>query len=186
MLYQKIQSICDWLNDNVCQDVNLLKPDNEENARGYETEYTHPHAFPLFIPTMDRKPPDVETTTPCICVRMMGGEDFINDGKTTIDVQLAFATWRYGSYIPDTEGVGFVRNQEGWKENFMFLEIAKKKIEKTIYINGMRVDRSKPIKYGMFEEKEEIPDTYPFWYTYLSFSLTFGNTIPNEEVDQFL
>lgn len=183
VLTQTIEDIAEWIQENICSQIKLLKPDDEQMGRGYAPEYVHPIAFPMYIPAKDCLPPDVEQKLPAICIQLIDGNDDMTKYEETLHIRLAFAVWRPGTYrtVEITEEnenksttMEFIKGVDGWKDIWNFVERAKRIIQKNMYIKGMRVDRKEPMKFGFFTNDETMVNAYPEWYAWLSFTVRYG------------
>ena len=67
----------------------------------------------------------------------------------------------------------FKRNGDGWRDAWNFVDIALREIESRTEIAGFAIDRSVPVKFGPLTEQEAIPDYYPFWFSWVSFTLSY-------------
>lgn len=70
-LVQTIDTIVNWLNENVCPGIELKLPDDYKNDASYGVEMVTPAAFPLYVPGKDRLPPSVAAPIPSVCVQLM-------------------------------------------------------------------------------------------------------------------
>ena len=66
------------------------------------------------------------------------------------------------------------------------MDIALREIESRTNIAGYEIDRSTPVKFGPLTEQEAIPDFYPFWYAWISFTLTYPLRRNNPSVETLL
>lgn len=190
VIAQIIEHLTEWIEQNICSEVSLLKPDDHQMGKGYTQEYVHPKAFPMFIPAKDCLPPEVETKLPAVCVQLLDGYDDLTKGESVMHIRLAFAAWRPGNYIKnrETDENGqerarqkFTMSADGWKDVWNFLDKTKRIIEKNMYIGEVRVDRKEPVKYGFFSEDETMVNAYPEWYAWLSFAIKSGTAASVKE-----
>lgn len=189
-----LERVTAWVQEEICPQISLkVPPDNEAAAtdEGYEWETVHPTAFPLFVPTKDKLPPLVRSPFPSICVRFSDGVDDMKSDSGAMNVELYFSTWSTGTHgkdvlIPANDGSGafhklneeeaaayFRRTSDGWRDVWNMIDIALREIESTTSIRGLLIDRSVPVKYGPLKEQEAIPDFYPFWFAWASFTVTY-------------
>lgn len=68
-----LDNIVEWFKKEVCPGITLKVPDDEKNDGGYSVKTTTPAAFAMYIPTQDRKPPDVAAPIPSVCVQLLKG-----------------------------------------------------------------------------------------------------------------
>lgn len=88
MITTTIQSLADWLKQNVCSKVQLKVPDDYANDEGYSVKLVHPAAFPLYVPAKDRLPPKVPAPVPAVCVQMAETTDKLFEQTRTYSIRL--------------------------------------------------------------------------------------------------
>lgn len=95
--------IAEWLNEGVCGKFKFKKPPEEGSPVNdkYKYEEIHPHAFPLFMPAMDKLPPNIASNTPAVIVQIVEGEDDTGQGKRDITINLAISCWNPGMHGKD-------------------------------------------------------------------------------------
>lgn len=202
-----LDSVTDWVRETICSQIRLKVPPADEQAAtdaGYEYNRVTPAAFTLFVPTKEKLPPSVISPIPSVCVRFLEGADSMAGSSGNITVQLCFSTWSTGTHGEDilqpdpddtkkwTQWTGeeadayFKRNGDGWRDAWNFVDIALREIESRTNIAGYEIDRSVPVKFGPLTEQEAIPDYYPFWFAWVSFSLTYPLRRNVREIESFL
>lgn len=196
LLTKNIENLTKWVQDNICSQVELLRPDDNQMGSGYRVQYVNPTAFSLYIPAKDCLPPDVETKIPAVCIQLTDGNDDLTINEETLRIRLAFATWNPGKYeeveYTDSEGKKAKKkvlktNADGWKDVWNFLQKAKRIIQKQMYIEGMKVDRKEPMKFGFFTADDTMVNAYPEWYAWMSFSVKYGMpAAPGNDTQKYL
>ena len=195
-----IDTLTAWAQTNICEHIKLKVPPAEETEAtdaGYNYTLVTPAVFPMYLPTTEKLPPNISSPIPSLCVRFMAGEDNLaaKNGKT--EVQFCFSTWDTGThgddvYIHNGDGTFqkldavtkksyFHRNGDGWRDAWNFVDISLRAIESVTNIGEYTLENSIPIKYGPFSEQESIPDFYPFWFAWVSF--TVSNPIQRNNPD---
>lgn len=169
--------IADWLNQGICQEFKFKKPPEEGAPMNdkYKYEEVHPYAFPVFMPAMDKLPPNVKTNTPSVIVQIVDGEDDSRQNKRNITVNLAISCWNPGIHSKDIyypcipkEPEKYKSAYDGWMDVWNFTDAVLRKLESTAYIDGMRIQGN--ITFGPYKEQEIIADFYPFWYSWIRFT----------------
>lgn len=202
MLTDTIQSVVNWLSENVCSKVTLKLPDDYKNDDEYSVRLVHPAAFPLYVPGKDRLPPNVPAPVPSICVQMMQGSDDLMNKDRTLEIRLVVACWNPGThgdeiYYPrenkdelggysyflrdDEELQTYERNMDGWKESMNLQSFILSELEKSEFIAGSRIVKESGIKFGLFSEDGDICDYYPYWHSWITFQLQTGLVSPSPE-----
>lgn len=199
-----LDDVTNWARKNICSKIELKVPpkNGEPNDYDYKYQTANPVAFTMFVPTEDRLPKNIPSAFPSLCVRFVEGEDNLPDMNGTIGIQFLLSAWNPGKHGPDSFVIQpgdpfhwsanpdadeqFERNGEGWRDIWNFTDIAVQAIESVTNISGYKIDRSVPVKFGPLTEQEAVPDYYPFWFTWVTFQLTYPLVRNIEEVQEFL
>lgn len=177
-----LDSVTEWVQENICNGVTLKAPPESDQAptdEGYEYKRVTPTAFPLFVPSKDKLPPAVLSSFPSVCVRFMEGEETLKDRSGSIGVQLCFSAWSPGLHIGDIVGKPgedakpFTRNADGWRDAWNMVDIALRELGSSLTVGGYEIDRTVPIKYGPLTEEGAIIDAYPLWFAWVTFSVIY-------------
>lgn len=194
-LVKTFEDLVKWLNEQVCVKIELKMPNDDDNS-GTLPRYIHPAAFPLYVPGKDRLPPSVLAPIPSVCVQLLEGSDELLAGKRRLKLRLCLACWNPGENGGDTfyarenaQALGgysyyrldgpealerYARNTEGWRDVWNFADLVLKEIESTEYIAGWRLAKEAGITYGPFTEDGVIWDYYPYWHSWIAFTLEAG------------
>lgn len=196
-----------WAQTRICNQISLkIPPDDASSATDEDYEYQRvtPAAFPMYVPTKEKLPPDIVSPFPSVCVRFMEGEDNMAGKTGSIGIQLCFSAWNPGTHGKDfvltskteymaakpwderTSKKFFQRNGEGWRDVWNMVDIALREIGSVTNIDGLVIDMSKPVKFGPLTEQEAIPDYYPFWFAWVSFFVTYPIARNIRDVENFL
>ena len=193
-LVETINKLVDWVATEVCPEIQLKLPDDYKNDEGYDVEYVNPAAFPLYLPAKDRLPPDVAAPIPSICVQIMEGSDDLTKETRQLQIRLCLACWNPGTHDAskvypqkNEEAVGgysyfykpeqaqaYTRHMNGWKDSYNLTDLTLRKLEGCEYLNGLRVVKEAGIKFGPFTEDGNIWDYYPYWHSWISFTVEAG------------
>ena len=199
-----LDDVTKWARQNICSKIELKVPPKgtEPNDYDYEYKVANPVAFTMYVPAEDKLPKNIPSAFPSLCVRFIEGEDDLTKMNGTIGIQFLLSAWNPGKHISDVliaqdgdpmrwqantdTSVSFERNGEGWRDIWNFTDIAVQAVESVTHISGYKIDRSIPVKYGPLTEQEAVPDFYPFWFTWVSFQLTYPLMRNIEETQEFL
>ena len=207
-LVQSIDKVVAWLTTTVCPQISLKLPDDYKNDTSYDVEFVNPAAFPLYVPGKDRLPPSVPAPIPSVCVQLMEGSDDLLQKKRQLQIRLCLACWNPGEHggevlhaRPNADATGgysyycvtgeaaqtYARNMEGWRDSFNFADLVLRELEGTEYIAGHRLVKESGIKFGLFTEEGNIWDYYPYWHSWITFTLEAGVVARTpKEYDNFL
>lgn len=188
-----LDEVTAWAKQNICSKIVLKVPpkNGEPNDTEYAYQMANPVAFTMYVPAEDKLPKDIPSAFPSLCVRFMEGEDNLQSKKGTLGIQLLLSVWNPGTYREDyiaeqPAEKPFERNGGGWRDIWNFTDIAVRAVESTTNISGYTIDRSVPVKFGPLTEQEAIPDYYPFWFTWVTFQLTYPLMRNIDDVQEFL
>ncbi len=210
-IVKTVQEITNWLNSNVCNKIKLKLPDDYNNTEEYTLREVNPTAFPLFTPTKEKLPPNVEAPFPSVCVQLLEGNDKLAEHVGTMKLELSFTTWNPGEHtgelssaVRTTSQVGdvdysvtlrgdggsaaqeYTRNADGWMDVWNFVDVALAAIENEEYLNGFRVQKETGIQFGQFQVEGAIADLYPYWGAWVIFSVERGIARAENSTSQFL
>ena len=204
-LVQSIDKVVDWVRKNVCSQITLKLPDDYRNDASYDVEYVNPAAFPLYYPGKDLLPPTVRAPFPAVCVQVMKVSDDLLSRKRQLQMRICLACWNPGthggeayharenenalggySYCKATEEAAqtYARNMEGWRDLFNFADLVLAKVEGTEYIAGHRLVKESAVDFGLFTEEGDIPGYYPYWHSWITFTLEAGVVAKTPEIYQ--
>lgn len=186
-----LDTITEWARSNICDHIMLKQPPEDIDSPvdgDYQYSRVHPAAFPMYVPTADKLPPNIHSPFPSLCVRFEQGEDSAANSDRSVDIQFCFSAWNPGAHGSDMlnpvqnsvfrvwsgseADAYFKRNSEGWRDVWNFVDIALRAVENVTHIGGYTIDRATPIKFGPLKEQESIPDFYPYWFAWMSFRVT--------------
>ena len=203
-IVNSIESVREWLTENVCPLVKLKLPDDNANDASYPYKLVNPAAFSLFVPSKDRTPPQIAAPIPSVCVQIVKGEDDMIAHSRGIRIRLCFSAWDPGYHGPDIfrprgDGSGtyiqqyneetsayFEKNGEGWRDAWSFVDTTLREIENAEYMNGLRVIKEEGITFGPVTEQDAVPDFYPYWFAWAELTIEEMLTRNPKTYNQFL
>jgi len=191
-----LDNVRKWCDENICDKTTMKLPDDNVNDQGYTPVYVKPSAFVLYLPAKDRLPPKVPAPIPSLCVQLMEGKDELIGNIRRLSIRLCLAAWNPGDhgqelYMPHKESalIGghfyrkwtgdeakehYKRSAEGWRDVWNFADIALSCIETAEYMAGLRLVKESGITYGPFVDDGTIWDYYPYWHSWIAFTLECG------------
>ena len=178
-----LDDVTAWAQQNICAKIELKVPPKatEPNDDEYRYETANPTAFTMYVPPEDKLPKHVPSAFPSLCVRFMHSEDDLSNMRGSVGIQMMLSAWSPGKH-----GTEFERNGEGWRDIWNFTDIAVQAVESATSICGYEIDRSVPVRFGPLAEQEAISDFYPFWFTWVTFQLTYPLMRNIEHTNEFL
>lgn len=200
MLTQVLETLCNWLNEEVCSQIKLFAP-NDDSSRT-PPKLVHPTAYPLFIPDKTYLPQG-QTPLPAVVVQVLTGSDDLFKHIRTYQLRLVLISSAHGYYdaldfikhdkeekaptgdLPydfyqaaqDAQKGTYKRNLDGWKDNANFLEVILTAFEQTEFIGEdktIRLKKEDKIGFGHFQDEYQILSFYPYWISYINFSIEVG------------
>lgn len=187
-----IDTVRDWIEENICPKVELKVPDNDVVDEGYDYKLVHPAAFAMYMPTEDKLPEGIQTTIPSITVRVMDGTDSLTSGRREMKVTLLFATWSPGLHAQDyfsevrvekngmnttytatrqypDDARRFDLDAEGWRDAWNFVDTAVRIIENNEFFGDYRFVKERDLTFKPVSAESAAPDTFPFWFATVEF-----------------
>lgn len=195
-----IDSLTEWAKKNICNQIKLKVPPGNGEAMdaGYSYKLDNPEAIPMYAPPGDKLPKNIRFVHPSLCVRFLKAGDSLSTGEGYVDIQFLFSVWDPGDhgkdvYLPNCDGTfrkqddpDFEKGSSGWRDVWNFVDTARRALESVTSIDGLNIDKSTDIEYGPIAEQEAVVDFYPFWYSWLSFRLTYPLMRNNEDIEKYL
>lgn len=192
-----LDAVRDWVESEICSQVQLKVPDNDVVDEGYRFKLVHPAAFSMYTPTDDKLPEGVESPIPSVTIRITEGEDTLTKGTREMKVTLLFAAWSPGlhagdyletiRYERDDNGVlrqitsvkkypenaeVFNMDAEGWRDAWNFVDTAVRIIENVEYLGGYRFMKERGLKFAPVASQEATPEYWPFWFANVEFFIS--------------
>lgn len=102
-IVRDLDTATDWLREIICSGWHL-KPrslEDEQDTEEWEYRLVEPAVFALQAPVRKRLPPEVEATTPAICVQLIDGDDRLYEQQRHLNLRLSFCVWDPGLHGPD-------------------------------------------------------------------------------------
>ncbi|WP_306541988.1 hypothetical protein [Acidaminococcus intestini] len=199
-----LDTLTEWARQNICEQIKLkVPPENTApDDSGYAYNLATPAAFAMYVPTSDKLSPGIHAPFPSLCVRFVTGQDVPAEGSGSVEVQLCFSAWNPGThgedvFLPNGDGTMhrwtgedadayFKRNGDGWRDAWNFVDIALRAVESVTNIGGYAIDRAKSVKFGPLTEQEAIPDFYPMWFAWVSFTVNYPLRRNIQGIQEFL
>ena len=195
-----IDSLTEWAKENICKAIQLKVPPADEAAmdEGYSYTLDNPEAIPMYKPTGDKLPESIRFTTPSLCVYFEKAGDSVSSNEGYVDIMFLFSVWDPGLhgedvYLPNGDGThrkqtdpNFEKGSTGWRDVWNFVDVARRALESVVSIDGLHIDKNTDIEYGPISEQETVVDFYPYWYSWLSFRVTYPLMRNNEDIEQYL
>ena len=195
-----IDTLTEWAKENICSQIRLkVPPDNYDVMdAGYSYRLENPEAIPMYKPSGDKLPDGIRFTTPSLCVHFEKAGDSVAKNEGYVDILLLLSVWDPGDhgedvYLPNGDGTykkredtNFEKGSSGWRDVWNFVDITRRALESITSIEGLSIDKNTDIEYGPITEQGTIIDFYPFWYSWMSFRVTYPLMRNNEDSEKYL
>lgn len=183
-----------YFSEKVCPKITLKKPNDEVVDDDYMVEYVHPSAFAMYAPATEDMMPLIPAPCPSICIQIIEGNDDLKKMNRRIDIRLSMSVWNPGIHTfenvypkegmkymsSDIADTNFSRNMDGWKDAMNFTDMILSELTRVSNMCGLNISKETPVKYGLYNQDGEIFDFYPYYFSYINFSLECGvvRTVP--------
>jgi hypothetical protein len=207
-----INEVVKWTENTICPQIKLKVPDDLHADQSYNEHYKEvtPSAWPLYVPSKDRTAPKTGAPIPSICIQLVSGTDDLVKAAGNIKLRFALSAWNpgihgldkynptpqvsnnlmqspiYTRWTSEEAKDSFALSSSGWMDVWNFLDIARREIENSVRIAGYSLDINEPVTYGPFIEEDDIPDYYPFWFAWISFTLKENLSRSRDGINKFL
>lgn len=168
---QRIDAVRDFLNENVCSDLSLKVPNDNDM---YQVDWRSPVAYSTFLPPKNKLPAEINQPVPSVVVMPIRDEESLNEG--TLLLHLVFAIWDPGTRLPGApkkRTPEFLElDNDGWRALCTFTERAKMAIIAERSIGDMEL--TYPVRRGFFNEEDSTPDLRPYYMAWMDLSFRYG------------
>ena len=180
-IVKQLDIIKSWLEKEICSHFEFKQADDENVDASYKYKLVNPSVFILYVPPKEILGED-ENRVPSICIQFDDGQESLTDKGGTLNIRLQFSIFNPGMH---TE-YGYKRNTEGWRDVWNFIDYTMERIRNTELIDGLRIVKENGIKCGPIEDNGQIPNFYPYYFAWMSFSVEYGIPTSKEEIRHLL
>ena len=177
-----LDEVRDWLENEICENFTFKNDPGKERAidASYDFELVKPKAFTLY-PPFDEK-------FPSVTVQFSNGVQAKFEESGELNLRFLFATWNPGLHFINDEGrADFKINAEGWRDVWNFIDYTMRKVRNTNSIgSNIRIKHEDKIQFGPMTEQETIPNYYPYWCAWISFTIQYGVNSTNEDITKLI
>jgi hypothetical protein len=165
---KQLDKIKSWLETEICPNFKFKQADNENLDVTYPYKLVNPNVFILYVP-----PAEIigeANRVPSICIQFEEGNESIANLSGVLNLRLYFAVFNPGEHTKDD----FTINTNGWRDVWNFVDYIMEKIRNTELIEDLRIIKENGIHYGPASDQGAIPDFYPYYYAWMTFSVEYG------------
>ena len=165
---KQLDKIKSWLETEICPQFKFKQPDDEHTDATYPYKLVSPNVFILYVPPKELI--GEAERVPSICIQFEEGNESMAKLSGVLNLRLYFAVFNPGEHLEND----FSINTNGWRDVWNFVDYIMKKLRDTELIEDMRVLKENGIHYGPASDQGAIPDFYPYYYAWVSFSVEYG------------
>lgn len=177
---KQLEIIKKWLETEICPQFKFKQADDENVDDTYPYELVNPNVFILYVPPKELI--GEANRVPSICVQFDDGSESFSGAGGALNIRLQFATFNPGEHA---EG-GFQRNTEGWRDVWNLVDYIMERIRSVELIDGIRILKENGIKYGPISDQGQIPNFYPYYFAWMSFSVEYGIPSSKAQINDLL
>ena len=175
-----LDDIKEWLEAEVCKNLEFKRPPENDKKDGpeYEYELIKPKAFIMYPPPSEK--------LPSVTVQYGNG----NHSSGELEIRLLFATWSPGIYYKEKD-VSYEQklmiSNEGWRDVWNFIDYTLRKLSNADYIGQhIRIKKESAITYGPMMDQDVIASYYPHWCGWIKLTIQYGVSSTNEDYIELL
>lgn len=179
---QILEEAKDWLDKEVCKEISLKRPPDSGgvDAEDYNYQLVHPKAFIMYPPLTEK--------FPSVTVQFGKGNENKNKHSGEIELRFLFGSWDPGFHYTEAgHTLGFKENNNGWKDVWNFIDIARRKLKNTNSIGKhLRIKHENEIQFGPMSERDVIANYYPHWCGWIAITVQYGTTSTNKDLQNLV
>lgn len=165
---KQLDKIKAWLEAEVCPQFKFKQANDELVDVAYPYELVNPNVFILYVPPKELI--GEANRVPSICIQFDDGNESMANGSGVLNLRLQFATFNPGEHTEDN----FSINTEGWRDVWNLVDYIKIKLRETDLIDDIRIIKENGIHYGPISDQGQIPNFYPYYFAWMTFSVEYG------------
>ena len=173
---KQLEKIKSWFETEICPQFKFKKADDENVDAAYPYELVSPNVFILYVPPVEL----IDThRVPSVCIQFDGGNESMAKANGVLNLRLQFATFNPGEHYDYGVDRSFDANTEGWRDVWNFVDYIMKKLRDTELIGDLRIVKENGIQFGPISDSGQIPNFYPYYFAWMTFSVEYG-TLPSK------
>lgn len=165
---KQLDKLKNWLETEICPQFKFKQACDENVDDTYPYILVNPNVFILYVPPTELI--GEANRVPSICIQFDDGNESMTSAGGVLNIRLQFATFSPGEHT----SYSFTRNTEGWRDVWNLVDHIMKKIRDTELIDDIRIIKENGIKYGPISDQGQIPNFYPYYFAWMSFSVEYG------------
>lgn len=177
---RQLEKIKTWLETEICPQFEFKQPNDENVDTTYPYELVNPNVFILYVP-----PKEVigeANRVPSVCIQFDDGNESMREASGVLNLRLQFSTFNPGEHTETS----FTRNTEGWRDVWNFVDYIMKKLRDIELIDDLRIIKESGIHYGPISDQGQIPNFYPYYFAWMTFSVEYGIASSKAQIKDLL
>lgn len=177
---KQLDKIKSWLEAEICPQF-MFKQANDENVDAtYDYKRVNPNVFILYVPPKELI--GEANRVPSICVQFDEGSEGLASASGVLNLRLQFATFNPGEHTGDN----FKLNTEGWRDVWNMVDYIMERLRNTELIDDIRILKENGIRCGPISDQGQIPNFYPYYFAWMTFSVEYGIPSSKAQIRELL
>lgn len=181
---RQLDKLKTWLETEICPQFKFKQADDENVDVTYTYELVNPNVFIMYVPPKELI--GEANRVPSICIQLEDGSESMAEASGVLNLRLQFATFNPGNHYDYGIDRVFDTNVEGWRDVWNFVDYIMRKIRDTELIDDLRIVKENGIKYGPISDQGQIPNFYPYYFAWMSFSVEYGIQSSKAQIRELL
>ena len=181
---KQLDKIKSWLEAEVCPQFKFKQANDELVDATYPYELVNPNVFILYVPPKELI--GEANRVPSICIQFDDGNESMAKTSGVLNLRLQFATFNPGNHYEYGLDPSFDINIEGWRDVWNFVDYIMKKLRDTDFIDDIRIIKENGIHYGPISDQGQIPNFYPYYFAWMTFSVEYGIPSSKAQIRELL
>ena len=177
---KQLDKIKAWLEAEICPQFKFKQADDENVDATYPYKLVNPNVFILYVPAKELI--GEANRVPSVCIQFDEGNESMASASGVLNLRLQFATFNPGEH---TEG-NFKINTEGWRDVWNFIDYIAERLRNVELIDDIRVIKENGIHYGPISDSGQIPNFYPYYFAWMTFSVEYGIPSSKAQIRELL
>lgn len=169
---KQLDKIKAWLEAEICPQFKFKQADDENVDATYPYELVNPNVFILYVPPKELI--GEANRVPSICIQFEDSNESMAKSSGVLNLRLYFATFNPGEHSEYGVDRVFDVNTEGWRDVWNLVDYIMRKLRDTELIDDLRIVKENGIHYGPASDGGAIPNFYPYYYAWMTFSVEYG------------
>ena len=177
---KQLDKIKHWLETEISPQFKFKQPSDENLDATYEYQLVNPKVYLLYVPPTELI--GEANRIPSICVQFDDGSESMAGAGGILNIRLQFATFNPGEHTEE----GYKRNTEGWRDVWNLVDHIMERLRSAELIDGIRILKENGIKYGPISDQGQIPNFYPYYFAWMTFSVEYGIPSSKAQINALL